>query len=211
LILRHDLDMSIQAAIPIAKIEKSLGVVSTYFVLLRTEMYNPYSAAGRHDLLHLLELDHDLGLHLDASNYRDDDQSLERAVAFECDALEALIGRPVETVSFHRPTESLLDGRDRIAGRRHTYENFFFKEMAYCSDSRGAWRHGHPLDLPAIADGRALQLLTHPIWWNATAGEGVQEKLDRFASLRYRLLREELGRNCETYDATRPSPTEEVE
>ena len=41
LILRHDLDMSIQAARPIADIEAARGLSAHYFVLIRTEMYNP--------------------------------------------------------------------------------------------------------------------------------------------------------------------------
>ena len=49
-----------------------------------------------------------------------------------------------------------------------------------------------------MAAGRALQLLTHPIWW-PPARQPVQERLDRFAAERYRLLRQELGRNCVAY------------
>ncbi len=50
LVLRHDLDMSVQAALPIAEIERDLGLSATYFVLVRTEMYNPFSAAAKRDL-----------------------------------------------------------------------------------------------------------------------------------------------------------------
>ena len=34
--------MSIDAAIPIAEVEQALGVNATYFVLLRSEMYNHF-------------------------------------------------------------------------------------------------------------------------------------------------------------------------
>src|SRR5581483_949507 len=46
LILRHDLDMSLEAAVPVAEIEHELGMKSCYFVLLRTEMYNLWSERG---------------------------------------------------------------------------------------------------------------------------------------------------------------------
>ena len=52
-----------------------------------------------------------------------------------------------------------------LADRRNTYESKFFKEIGYCSDSRGGWHHGSPLDHAALGEGRALQLLTHAIWW----------------------------------------------
>ena len=47
LILRHDLDLSIQAARPIADIEAERGHKAHYFVLMRSEMYNPWSARSR--------------------------------------------------------------------------------------------------------------------------------------------------------------------
>jgi hypothetical protein len=204
LILRHDLDMSVEAALPIAALEAEAGVAATYFVLLRTEMYNVQSAAAARALSAIAGHGHAIGLHLDAALYADDDAALEAAAAAECAMLEQILARPVAVISLHRPAPCLRGRAGRLAGRRHAYEPRFFSEMGYCSDSRGAWHHGHPLDHPAVAAGRALQLLTHPIWWQDGAGGTVQERLDRFAHGRYRLLRAELGRNCEAYDPTRP-------
>ena len=35
MLLRHDLDMSIDAALPIAEIERDMGISATYFVMVR--------------------------------------------------------------------------------------------------------------------------------------------------------------------------------
>lgn len=199
LVLRHDLDMSIQAALPIAEIEAELGASASYFVLVRTEMYNPFSAAGRRDLERLLTFGHRIGLHFDASLYPADWPSLEPTAATECGVLEAIVGRSVKAISFHRPAPGLLGRPEDLAGRLHTYQPRFFKEMGYCSDSCGEWRFGHPLDHEAVAAGRALQLATHPIWWAAGPDETVRGKLDRFALQRFDLLRAELARNCKKY------------
>jgi hypothetical protein len=204
LILRHDLDMSIEAALPIAASEAEAGVKATYFVLLRSEMYNVQSPASARALTTISEQGHAIGLHLDASLYADDDDALQRAAEAECAVLEQIVARPVATISFHRPASRLKGYAGRLAGRRHAYEPRFFTDMGYCSDSRGAWHHGHPLDHGAVAEGRALQLLTHPIWWQDGAGSTVQERLDRLAYGRYLMLRDELGRNCQTYDPSRP-------
>ena len=75
----------------------------------------------------------------------------------------------------------------------------FFSAIGYCSDSRGAWHHGHPLAHQAVAQSRALQLLTHPIWWPSTVSPGPLPTLDRFVSERDTLLRTELAANCEPY------------
>jgi hypothetical protein len=71
--------------------------------------------------------------------------------------------------------------------------------MAYCSDSRGGWHYGHPLELDAVKQGRALQLMTHPIWWDAPGGESPAERIERFADARDDSFRRELARNCQPY------------
>jgi hypothetical protein len=75
--------------------------------------------------------------------------------------------------------------------------------MGYCSDSRGGWHHGEPLVHEAVAAGRALQLLTHPIWWDADAEENPVSRLDRFMAARYDHLEDELARNCRPYAEAR--------
>ena len=204
LILRHDLDVSLQDALPIAEIEHTLGARATYFVLLRSEMYNPLSPASQMLLERLLDLGHDIGLHFDAVRLGTDFSVLDAAVEEECETLERLLGREVTMVSFHRPVPALVGYPHRLAGRRHAYEPQFFSEMGYCSDSRGEWGHGHPLQHSAVRSGRALQLLTHPVWWTAKAHDTVQTRLDRFARDRYHLLRSVISANCTTYDSNVP-------
>lgn len=204
LILRHDIDMSIQAALPLAEVEAERGMQAHYFVLLRTEMYNPWSAAGRRDLLRLAAFGHEVGLHFDASLYPDDDAAVDAAVAHECATLEALLDGKVALVSFHRPVRHLQGREGMVGGRRHAYEPRFFSEMGYCSDSRGGWHHGHPLDHPAVKSGHALQLLTHPIWWSGEAEDSVVVTLDRFRRERDLLLADELAANCSAYPGRRP-------
>ena len=199
LILRHDIDMSIEVALELAEVERELGVSAWYFTLLRSELYNPFSARGRAGLRRLVELGHHVGLHFDAALHPEGREALEAACAEECGLLERCLGRPVEMVSLHRPAKLLLGREERLAGRLHAYQPRFFSEMGYCSDSRGGWHHGHPLEHPAVAEGRALQLLTHPIWWVARAGESVVERLDRLAAESHEAYRRELAAHCEPY------------
>lgn len=199
LILRHDIDMSIRAALPMAEIEQELGLVATYFVLVRTEMYNPFSQQSLDDLQKLIQCDHEIGLHFDASLYDQDVKALNWAAKRECAVLEEMLACSVEVISLHRPAKNLLGFASLLGGRHHALEPRFFCDMGYCTDSRGDWHHGHPLDHPAVAEGRGLQLLTHPIWWNAPANATAQEKLDHLARKQYNLFRAELARNCDVY------------
>ena len=149
----------------------------------------------------LSSLGHRIGLHFDAAAHAVG--AIDRAVEGECAVLESLTGRPVTMVSFHRPAPELLGHAAPLGGRAHAYQPRFFSDMGYCSDSRGRWGHGHPLEHPAVAEGRALQLLTHPIWWTREVGEGVVPRLDRFVGERTEVLRTELAANCEPYRQAR--------
>ena len=198
LVLRHDLDMSIPAAIPMAEVERDLGLKATYFVLLRTEMYNPFSAANRTGLFSLMDCGHEIGLHFDASLYEDDPSSMEEAVDMECRVLETLIQRGVPVVGFHRPAKSLQGRQGPIAGRVQTYQTELFNDIGYCSDSRGAWHFGAPLSNIAVQERRAMQLLTHPIWWTQSGTDAI-DKLNGYVEEKDFLLRRELALNCEPY------------
>lgn len=200
-ILRHDVDMSPATAAALAELESELGVRAIYFVLLRSDLYNALSAANLAHLQRIAALGHELGLHFDASLYSDDPDALDVAAGRECGILESALDLRVGTISFHRPARSMLDGERPLAGRLHAYQRRFFSEMGYCSDSRGGWHHGHPLDHEAVRSGRALQLLTHPIWWVAPASEAPAAKLGRFVDAHTEHFERELADHCEPYRA----------
>lgn len=193
LVLRHDVDMSLEAAAAMAALEAEHGLSATYFVLMRSEFYNPASAVNRAALRSIRAAGHSIGLHFDAALHPAD--ALDDAAQAECAMLEAAAGAPVETVSFHRPPAGEIGNRERLAGRINAYAPRFVRAMGYCSDSRGAWHHGPPLEHPAVSAGRAIHLLTHPLWW---MGEGSTptEKLRRFLGLRCAMLDRELALHC---------------
>lgn len=196
LILRHDIDMSLEAAVPIAEAEAALGVSAVYFVLVRSELYNPFAPAGAAALARIGALGHEIGLHFDAALYTE--ATLEEAVVRECAMLEIFVDRPIKTISFHRPHAVLLGREGLLAGRRHAYEPRFFRDMGYSSDSRGGWRHGHPLTHEAVSAGRALQLLTHPIWWQDPPASPVT-RLDNLLDTRMHALDRALAAHCDIH------------
>lgn len=200
-VLRHDIDFSLKAAVDIARIEAGLGLSAHYYVLLRTEFYNLFSPMDWARMLTLTDLGHNVGLHFDASQYGQDLETLEAAAAHECSLLEMLLGRDVTSISFHRPAPALLGLESKLAGRRHAYEPAFFSGMAYVTDSRGQFRYGHPLDHTAFLAGKSMQLVTHPIWWPEHETVDKMELLDEFLQGRSDLLRAEAGANCIPYAA----------
>jgi len=63
LFLRHDVDMSLDAALAMAELEAERGVAATYFMMTRSDFYNLDSRAGDRALARLRELGHRVGLH----------------------------------------------------------------------------------------------------------------------------------------------------
>ena len=57
-LLRHDLDLSITRALPIALVENDLGAKSTFFVRLRNGLYNPFNFEESKAIEELLEMGH---------------------------------------------------------------------------------------------------------------------------------------------------------
>ena len=199
LVLRHDVDQSLQAAVRIAEAEAALGITSTFFILLRTEMYNPFSRDGSRAISRIRECGHEIGLHFDPALYGPDPTAQETAIATECSILEQAHGGTVSVFSLHRPPKSQIGSADRVAGRLNAYGARFTKDIGYCSDSTGRWRYGHPLDHPSVRNGTALQLLTHPIWWYRDEPAEPQTRLESLLAERRARLDEELGENCSAY------------
>src|SRR6187200_1433978 len=61
--LRHDVDLSLAAAVQVAELEAERGVSATYFLMTRSVFYNLASAEGERALERLRELGHRVGLH----------------------------------------------------------------------------------------------------------------------------------------------------
>jgi hypothetical protein len=194
LVLRHDVDQSLRSARAMADAESAQGWRSTWFVLVRTEMYNVFSRAAVADLRAMIAAGHEIGLHLDTTHYVGTDE-IETGASIECRMLEDMIGAPIRILSFHRPRPADLANDAPLAGRPHTYMARFTRGMGYCSDSRGLWRHGHPSEHPALNRGHALQLLTHAVWWVGPEGRDARGRLADILAERASVLDAELAAN----------------
>lgn len=184
-ILRHDIDNSLPQALRLAEIEADEGVKSTWFVLLRTDLYNPASAASQRVLRRLRELGHEIGLHFDEMAYSREsgigpcaDSSMEELIVREAGILADICGCPITTVSMHRPSKVTLEADLQIPGVVNSYGKTFFHDFKYLSDSRHRWRE--PME-DIIRDGKydRLHILTHAFWYHEQ-DEDITESVGGF-------------------------------
>ena len=138
-ILRHDIDNSIDKALKIAELEAKLGIKSTYFVLMTSDFYNPASKKSLEGLRMFQELGHEIGLHFDEMAY-DDLGDVVGTIQKEAKLLSDILGTPITTVSMHRPSQKTLDANYEIPGMINSYGKTFFNDFKYLSDSRRRWR-----------------------------------------------------------------------
>ena len=169
-LLRHDVDADLSAAAELARAERELGVSSTYFLMLRSPLYN---LMGRHNYLlaeTLLSLGHEIGLHYDQGFDAKRGWTLQQtadAVEAEAEWLERQFGTRVSAVSFHQPGPAVLQGRVTTGSRINTYDRERLAAFDYFSDSNRQFPLGQKSIEDAIAAHapRNLHLLVHPIWW----------------------------------------------
>ncbi|MCR4621561.1 MAG: hypothetical protein K5663_05705 [Clostridiales bacterium] len=177
-ILRHDIDYSLEQAIKLAETESSQGISSTYFVLLTSDFYNPASSASYQALHRIIELGHNIGLHFDETAYIYDVIPLEYYIRKEARILSDLLDVNINCFSLHRPNRITLETGLRIPGLTNAYGEEFFMGFKYLSDSRRRWRE--PIeDIIKSNKYERLHILTHAFWYHEHE-QNLHDSLNEF-------------------------------
>jgi hypothetical protein len=170
LFLRHDIDLSLPAALEMAELEAELDVHATYLVMTESVFYNLASSEGVAAIVHLRELGHTVGLHAVYPNAKLDER-------FE----------PV--VSWHNPRTEFMSRP--IPGAVNAYAELYFSPATYRSDSNQRWRSGCPHEELRAGAFPWLQILVHPEIWvypGTTMGQTMRAMLDAERSRRLQQL-----------------------
>ena len=144
LFLRHDVDLSLDAALVMARLESELGARATYLLMPESRFYNLGSHDGRDAIAELRDLGHAVGLHAVYPTIQLDDR-------FD----------PV--IAWHNPDPDHMS--KPVAGAVNVMAPPWFAKGHYRSDSNQHWREGCPHDELAAGSFEWLQLLIHPEIW----------------------------------------------
>jgi len=166
LILRHDVDGSLEAALEMARLEKDLGVSSTYFVLFSHKLYNLLEKDALNTVKEILKCGHEVGLHYEVESYESYGRGLEETLKKEVELLQYLLDVRVYSIACHNVSLCGDPFRDVDTG----YINASDPELCelYVSDSSRAWCLEDLSRLLSFSCGR-VQLLIHPFLWTRKA------------------------------------------
>lgn len=174
IVLRHDIERSIPRALNMAKMENEIAVRSTYFVRVHAPQYNVFEYNSYRALKEILSLGHGIGLHFEAVDFAYlTGEKVRDIILREKRVLEEALGISVDITAAHgehttagpRHNRSLFDtvGREEVGIRYDAYDQAFFGEMKYISDSFGFWREG--CMCRHLGQHPRMQILVHPCWW----------------------------------------------
>jgi len=145
LLLRHDVDMSLEDALAMAELEAGNGVAATYFLMTQSDFYNLDTRRGAAALERLRGLGHRVGLHAVHPDTR-------------------LDARFDPVLAWHTPDPEYMTAP--VEGAVNAMQPGYFDPDRYRSDSNRHWRSGCPHEGLARGAFDWLQLLVHPEIWS---------------------------------------------
>ncbi len=200
IIVRHDVEYSVERARELAKVEESLDFAANYFFQWTNNSYNILSRKNMAIIRDMYERGHNIGLHF-ALNGLTDIEIVKRQIVKEIDILNEMLGFEINQFSFHRPSKAVLQANIKLPGILNAYQDDFFsfsqdpanEELAvkYLSDANHIWRYGYP-DEKTIHSHDKLQILTHPFAWTKQG----YDNFDNYKSL----IREKYQETIESVD-----------
>ena len=185
LIMRHDVEFSVERALKIAQLDEANGITSVFFFQVISGAYNPFSVINRAKINKISDLGHEVGLHFYVTHISPNDMSdLEKQFQIQKNLFETGLGLDCKSFSFHRPPKWVLEIRDdTLFGVKNAYGASYFEfsscpqDIIYIADSGHKWNYGYPSDNLGKAK---LQILIHPDEW---CENGSTDEKSHFKSL----------------------------
>ncbi len=212
ILMRHDVEFSVDRAYELSQVEKSMNFTSAYFFQWTNNSYNILSKKNTEMIREMHEEGHTIGLHF-AVNGLTDIEEIKEKIMLEMKVLSSMMGFDIETFSVHRPSKDILRANIKLEGIINAYEDHFFTfaesiddntslEVKYLSDAMHKWNYGVPDDATLMGN-KKVQVLTHPYSWT----EQGYDNLNNFKTLieeRNQELIETINGECKHFADIRP-------
>lgn len=183
LIMRHDVEYSVDRAWQLAKVEQSMDFTSTFFFQWTNNSYNILSRKNMDIIKEMHERGQHIGLHF-ALNGMTDMERIKKRIRMEVDILSEMFGFQIREFSIHRPSKDVLRENIKLDGLLNAYQDEFFTfadditehtklNVKYMSDANHIWRYGYPNE-ENIRGFDKVQILVHPFAWSREGGSNFE-------------------------------------
>ena len=211
IILRHDVEYSVERAYALSKVEESMDMRSTFFFPWTNNSYNILSRKNRDILTDMHERGQHIGLHF-ALNGMTDMELIRSRIKQEIDMLSDMLGFKITSFSIHRPSPDVLAENIKLPGIINAYQDEFFSfdpnakpdsvlPIKYMSDANHIWRYGYP-DEETIKAHKKVQILTHPFAWTKKGYDNL-ENYKTLVNEKYVELIDSIDNECKDFGPLR--------
>ena len=183
IIMRHDVEFSVDRAFALSKLELSMDFTSTYFFQWTNNSYNILSKKNMDMIKYMHERGHVIGLHF-ALNGLTDMELVRKKILQEIHVLSEMLGFEITEFSIHRPSADVLRENIVFPGIINAYQDEFFTfsenvtdstplHVKYISDAKHRWNYGTP-DADTLFNNERVQILTHPYSWTKKGYDNLE-------------------------------------
>lgn len=188
IIMRHDIEFSVDRAYRLSQVESEMGFSSTYFAQITNNSYNLFSRKNIQMLREMAQNGHTIGLHYHLNGQRDA-VLVRDGVRDQVRIMSEMLGMPIRCFSFHRPVKEIYYYNIQVPEALNAYSPQFFTfaeqvdehtelEVKYIADSKHRWNYAYP-DYQTLMKYSKIQLLIHPFSWT----EEGYDNLNNFRTL----------------------------
>lgn len=212
ILLRHDVEFSVERAFNLSLVEDLFDVKSSYFFQLSNNAYNILSKKNTNMIKNMYKRGHKIGLHFHLNGLTQKSDIVKR-IKKEVNVIETLLNIPIDRFSIHRPTKEALKMNINIPGLINTYNNLYFtftdspdkietNEIKYIADSKHIWNYALPNKI-TFNNFNKIQLLVHPYSWTEEGFNNIENFKSLFLEKRnlyYEIFEEETNHFKEVKD-----------
>lgn len=188
IVMRHDIEFSIERAYQMSLIEQEENFYSTYFVQITNNSYNPFSKKNIDLLTEMERMGHHIGLHYHL-NGQTEFLDVRDGIRDQIKILKDVTGLHIDRFSIHRPIKEVYYHKINISNIINAYSPEFFTyaenvtedtllDVRYITDSKHRWNYGKPT-LEKFNKNKKIQILIHPFSWT----EEGYDNLNNFKAL----------------------------
>lgn len=156
----HDIDVRIENAENLAKIEYENNIQSTYFIRIGASCYNVFNPYYSSIIKRIKAMNHEIGYHYEKIfNNKNEKEEINDMIKILSNFLEF----DIKYFNIHEPSRTGIDLSSLKMKENRCYNSLFFNDAKYISDSGGRWREG--CFSTHINAHKNLLVLTHPFLW----------------------------------------------